>query len=298
MKIIAVSDIHIQKNNARMPQMVDAINNSDAEVLILGGDIAPGNDPALEEFLTSISNFRGLKMYISGNHDLWVGGDSKETSLDRFQKTLPAIYEKYGFYSLEKQPLLYKDIGFAGNIGWFDYTFVRTYSPPFGTKFVRVDDNLKPTKQVVSWAQMTQADWKRGYVLIKSLFSFQPEETGTRDIDFIKGFPDDVVFCSQMKEKLEEDLASIEKSARKIVAVFHCVPFKEGLIRKNATAVACVRNAWAGSKYLGEVLYKHPKVCLALWGHIHERQELVKGRIKCANMSFSPEGENPYVIEI
>ena len=58
MKIIAVSDIHIPKNNARMPQMVDAINNSEAEVLILGGDIAPGNDPALEEFLTSISNFR------------------------------------------------------------------------------------------------------------------------------------------------------------------------------------------------------------------------------------------------
>ena len=65
MKIIAVSDIHIPKNNARLPQMVDAINKSDAEVLILGGDIAPANDAALEDFLASISNFRGLKMYVS-----------------------------------------------------------------------------------------------------------------------------------------------------------------------------------------------------------------------------------------
>ena len=297
MKIIAVSDIHIPKNNARLPQMVDAINKSDAEVLILGGDIAPANDAALEEFLASISNFRGLKMYVSGNHDLWIADkNSTETSLNRLQNVLPAIYEKYGFYSLEKQPLLYKDVGFAGNIGWFDYTFVRTYSPPFGTKFIRLDDNLQETKQVVSWAQMTQADWKRGYVKIKTLFSI--EQTGTNDIDYIKGFPDDVIFCDQMKEKLEDDIASIEGNARKIVAVFHCVPFKEGLIRKNATAEACVRNTWAGSKDLGEVLYRHPKVCLALWGHIHERQELVKGRIKCVNMSFSPEGVNPYVIEI
>ena len=135
MKIIAVSDIHIPKNNARLPQMVDAINKSDAEVLILGGDIAPANDAALEDFLASISNFRGLKMYVSGNHDLWIADkNSTETSLNRLQNVLPAIYEKYGFYSLEKQPLLYKDVGFAGNIGWFDYTFVRTYSPPFGTR--------------------------------------------------------------------------------------------------------------------------------------------------------------------
>lgn len=297
MKIIAVSDIHIPKNDAKMPQMINAINNSNAEVLILGGDIAPANDKALENFLASISNFRGLKMYISGNHDLWVADkNSSETSLDRFQKVLPEIYEKYGFYSLERQPLLYKDIGFVGNIGWYDYTFVRTYTPPFGTKFIRLDDNLKPTKQVVNWAQMTQADWKRGFVYIKTLF--KTESTGTNDIDYIKGFPDDVVFCNQMREKMEEDIASIESSARKIVAVFHCVPFKEGLIRKNATAVACVRNAWAGSKYLGEILYKHPKVCLALWGHIHERQDIIKGRIKCINMSFSQTGNNPYEIEI
>ena len=51
-------------------------------------------------------------------------------------------------------------------------------------------------------------------------------------------------------------------------------------------------------KYLGEILYKHPKVCLALWGHIHERQEIIKGRIKCINMSFSQTGNNPYEIEI
>ena len=127
MKIIAVSDIHIPKNDAKMPQMINAINNSNAEVLILGGDIAPANDKALENFLASISNFRGLKMYISGNHDLWVADkNSSETSLDRFQNVLPEIYEKYGFYSLERQPLLYKDIGFVGNIGWYDYTFVRT----------------------------------------------------------------------------------------------------------------------------------------------------------------------------
>ena len=180
MKIIAVSDIHIPKNDAKMPQMINAINNSNAEVLILGGDIAPANDKALENFLASISNFRGLKMYISGNHDLWVADkNSSETSLDRFQNVLPEIYEKYGFYSLERQPLLYKDIGFVGNIGWYDYTFVRTYTPPFGTKFIRLDDNLKPTKQVVNWAQMTQADWKRGFVYIKTLF--KTESTGTKE---------------------------------------------------------------------------------------------------------------------
>lgn len=300
MKIIAVSDIHIPKNESSMPDLIRGINSSNADVLVLGGDIAPANDPALESFLRSISGFRGKKMYICGNHDLWtVPGSSSVTgsSIERFEKVLPDIYKKFGFHSLEEQPVVYKDVGFVGNIGWYDYSLARTYSPPFGTKFVRLDDNLKPTSMVVSWGDLNTEDWKRQAFLIKGLLGMT-STTGINDRDYIVGLGDDREFCDRMRDKLEEDISVIEDSVKKIVAVFHCVPFKEGLARDNTSADICVRNAYAGSKYLGEVLYRHPKVRLALWGHVHKRQELMKGKIKCVNMSLDKNGKNPFELEI
>ena len=295
MKIIAVSDIHIPKNDAYMPDLIQKINSSDADVLLLGGDIAPANDQALENFLQSISGFKGVKMYISGNHDLWIV--TEVSSKERLESVLPGIYKKYGAHSLEQQPIIYKGVGFAGNIGWYDYSLVRVYSPPPGTKFIQLDDNYKPTSNVLNWSQLTNADWRRKEIMVKGMLGVK-STTGCNDRDYIKGLGDDLVFCEQMKEKIENDLYAIENEVSKIVVMFHCVPFKEGLIRNNSSPEVCVRNAYTGSKLLGEVLYRHQKVQVALWGHVHKRQEFKKGKIRCANVSLDKTASNPYELEL
>ncbi len=100
-------------------------------------------------------------------------------------------------------------------------------------------------------------------------------------------------------EQLDEDLKKVSKKATKIVTAFHCLPFKEGLIRNNIKPNVCFTNAFAGSKALGDVLYKHPKVGLCIWGHIHQRQKLSKGTIRCVNVSFDPSAPtNPVLLEI
>lgn len=294
MKIIAVSDLHIPKNDAKMPEMIRNINSSDADVLLLGGDIAPANDMALENFLKSISGFRGKKMYVAGNHDLWTTDGS---SLDRHEKILPMIYRKYGFHSLEKEPVVYKDVGFAGNIGWFDYSFVRVYSPPNGSKFKRTVKG-EPVGQPVSWQELTDEDFSTQAIGIMGMLGLK-RVTGSNDIEYMHGIGTDKEFCAKLTHKLEEDIKAIEDSVKKIVIVMHCVPFKEGLARDNSAPEVCVRNAYAGSKRLGEVIFRHPKVSTLVWGHVHNRQKFVKGRTQCYNVSFDKTGsENPVKFEV
>ncbi len=295
MKIVATSDIHIPKYQAKMPALVRQLVGSNADVMILAGDIAPANDSALEDFFGEISMFPGPKLYVIGNHDLWVSdGDSKE----RYTTTMPDICNKYGIHLLDQGPFVHKNIGFVGNVGWYDYSFARVFAPPPGTQFLRYKDSKKMSlPEVVKWNEITLEDWQKKEMYYRG-FLGMIQGTGCNDKDFIKNFWDDREFCLMMQDKLEDHLRAVENNVEKIVAVFHCVPFKEALARNNAKPNICFTNAFAGSKHLGDVLYRHQKVSLALWGHVHHRQSFSKGQIKCINISYDVDSSNPVNIEI
>lgn len=299
MKIIATSDIHIPKYQAKMPALIRQLVGSNADVMIIAGDIANINDSAMEDFFGEISMFPGPKLYVPGNHDLWVGeGNKGSDSKERYNVILPEICRKYDIHMLDQEPFIYKNIGFAGNIGWYDYSFARVYAPAPGTKFLRYKDSKKLSiPEEIKWSDLTIDDWRKKEVYYKA-FMGMIQSTGCNDRDYIKDFWDDKDFCEMMQAKLDEHLTKIENKVEKIVAVFHCVPFKESLARNNAKPNVCFMNAFIGSKYLGDVIYKHPKVALTLWGHVHHRQSLSKGAIKCINISYDTSSSNPVNIEI
>lgn len=290
MKIVATSDLHMPKHKDKMPQLIQNILDQKADVLLLLGDIAPANDELLESLLMELKEFPGPKLFVPGNHDLWtVEGSSRE----RYEKILPEIYERNGFHSLDSDPFVYEGVGFVGNIGWYDYSFARVYSPPPNTQFVRTKNSNAAS---ITWDQIEKEDLKKKILYHKAFWGLT--QIGCNDGEYMADFWDDEEFCQMMQKKLESHIRQIESQVNKIVAAFHCVPFKDALIRNNAEADVCFRNAFVGSKKLGELLYRHPKTVLSLWGHVHIRQNFSKGLIKCLNVSFVPDAKNPVVTEI
>lgn len=291
MKIIAVSDTHIPKHQAKMSALINAMQTSDADVLIVAGDTAPANDTALEEFLGELSVFKGPKLYVMGNHDLWVHEGS---SRERYEITVPEIVKKCNFHPLDKEPFIYKNVGFAGSIGWYDYSFARVYAPAPGTMFVRT--HTKPgMSQNVKWADLTEDDWASKEISCRGFFGML-QGTGCNDKDYIKDFWDDKEFAKMNQEKMQRDLDFLTPKVDKIAAIFHCIPFKEGLTKNNAKSNICFTNAYAGSKHMGDLLYKYKKIRLAVWGHMHHRSSFSKGAIKCINISYDVSSKNPVEI--
>jgi len=296
MRIVATSDVHIPKYLNKMASLVRRLCTDVADVLLLLGDIAPANDAAFDEFLCHLAFFKGPKLFVIGNHDLWTAdGSSKE----RYNKTVPELLAKHNFHPLDKEPVVFHGVGFVGNIGWYDYSFSRVYAPPPGTQYIRYANSKKLSMpQMIKWDDINEDDWKKKEIYYKGFLGLI-QGTGCNDKDYIKDFWEDREFCQMRAEQLDEDLKKVSKKANKIVTAFHCLPFKEGLIRNNTKPNVCFTNAFAGSKLLGDVLYKHPKVGLCLWGHVHQRQNLSKGTIRCCNVSFDPNAPtNPVLLEI
>jgi len=223
MKIVATSDLHIPKHINRMGGLVRKLIAEHADVMLLLGDIAPANDDAFEEFLSNFSYFRGPKLFVMGNHDIWtIDGSSKE----RYEKTIPALLEKHKFHSLDREPVIFQGVGFVGNIGWYDYSFARVYTPPSGTQYIRYKNSKKLSMpEVIKWDDISEEDYKKKEVYYKG-FLVLIQGTGCNDNDYIKDFWDDREFCLARQQQLEEDLKKVSKRATRIVAAFHTLPFK------------------------------------------------------------------------
>lgn len=296
MRIVATSDVHIPKHLSKMASLVRRLNSDAADVMLLLGDIAPVNDEAFDEFLSNFSYFKGPKLFVMGNHDIWtIDGSSRE----RYEKIVPQLLEKHKFHPLDKEPVVYQGVGFVGNIGWYDYSYSTAYTPPPGTQYIRYKNSKKfSMPEPVKWADLTEEDWKRKEIYYKGFLGLI-QGTGSNDKDYIKDFWDDKEFCQSRQIQLNEDLKKISRRSTTIIAAFHCLPFKEGLIRNNSKPNVCFTNAYAGSRALGDVLYRHSKVGLCLWGHIHQRQNFNKGNIRCVNVSFDPVApSNPVWIDL
>lgn len=94
LKIIHLSDLHINK---MMPlkflkNLVEKINNHNADIVLLGGDILQTKAYKVKEHLALFALLKAPCYFVSGNHDLWYG-----------TKELESILTTHGVKSLENK---------------------------------------------------------------------------------------------------------------------------------------------------------------------------------------------------
>lgn len=191
MRILLTADLHYQEDNKEdVTCFVQEINETDADVLVIAGDVSGGITLATD-CLQQFREFAQGKYIIAGNHDLWTeSGDSFEV----YSLLFPKLAEQCGFHSLDQRPAILGDIGLVGTIGWYDYS-------------LRQEDLKIPMKYYQDKSLPGIATWADKYFI-------HWEFTDSEFVDYT---------LQRLKQQIEAVYAQVES----IVCILHHLPFAE-----------------------------------------------------------------------
>ena len=263
MKIIITADIHygVGQNQLIVKKLAKRIISTKADVLIIIGDTFAFKSELLNEGLRLFANFKGDKLLVAGNHDLWTDDNN---SLVIYNKILPQIAKKNQFYLLDQEPFIRNQVGFVGSIGWYDYSFC--------------DKTLPIPKK---------------YYLEKKW----PGVIAYNDGQFVHLGMCDINFTQKINRKLRLHLAQTSKNTEKIICFIHHVPFLE-LLRSNNTSADWFLTAFSGSEKTGNIIKSFPKVRYVFCGHTHQKKRAQIGQITAINIGSDYLQKHFEIIEI
>lgn len=234
-RILVTADLHFGLYTAGDEcnlKLAEFVRNSGADVFALCGDVADADTDCFKACLDLFASFRGLKLLVPGNHDLWTAGSD---SAGKYRKVLPALAADCGFHMLDVGPQIFGRVGFIGNIGWYDYSF-------------RNADLNVPLHQYEAKELPGVCVWN--------------------DVRFIEWEMTDLEFTDRCLRKLQTAYRAVEERVHTVVAFLHHVPFRELLYDHSNAAFEFCR-AYLGSERFGRLLLDWPKVRYVFCGHRH-----------------------------
>ncbi len=251
MKIAITSDIHYdlihtQSDMDDFIKFTGSLESKEPEVLIIAGDIVGLGWSKVEECLSQFEKICVERLMVFGNHDYWSADRDTFKHLD----ILEGKIKNCGFHLLDRNPKIINNIGFAGNCCWYDYSFANT----------QLSANSSYEKKILNG----QVTWN--------------------DALFVRLGKTDIEYTTELLQKLENDIMSIEDKVKLIFVVTHHIGFQEMILTKENDTGWNFNNAFQGAKSLGEMLLKHPKIKCHICGHTHS-----KSQIKICNLlSLNP----------
>ena len=141
MRVFCISDIHIdyEENAAWLDKLPrDEYRN---DILILAGDVTDRLS-RLENSLHQLAERFYRVLFVPGNHELWVRGGERQTSLEKFNAVC-TLAERLGILI---QPFHSDGLSIVPLFGWYDYSF--------GTPNGELRD---------IWADYRTCRWPEGY---------------------------------------------------------------------------------------------------------------------------------------
>ena len=249
MKIIVTADIHygVGNNQEIIKAFAEKLCAAKTDVFIIAGDTFAVEQKLLVECLRLFNKFKGPKLFVAGNHDLWT---TRGNSLEIYDKILPKLTRSCGFHYLDQSPYIYKGIGFVGNIGWYDYSF-KDKSKPIPLEYY----TNKKWPGVVSW----------------------------NDGIYVHLGMSDGAFTQIANRKLKQHLALVSKQVNTIICAVHHVPFKE-LLRTSHTSLDKFLDGFSGSVETGRIIKSFPKIKYVFCGHTHQKKRVKIDGITAINI--------------
>lgn len=247
MEILLTADLHYQEDNkGDVAHFIKEINSTNAEVLIIAGDVSGGVELSTE-CLQQFRDFPKGKYLVAGNHDLWTeDGDSFEI----YSSTFPKLAAQCGFHSLDKEPAILGNVGLVGTVGWYDYS-LREESLKVPMQYYK--DKVIPG--IVTWTDKYFIHW---------------EFTDSEFVDYtLRG--------------LKQHIETIYTQVDTIVCALHHLPFAE-LLPDVERETSAFLNAFAGSKKFGELLLQYEKVQYVYCGHTHRPKSVEKAHLQAINI--------------
>ncbi len=261
MRILITADLHYDVRRSRRPAeaLVRRVRETPAEALVLVGDTAGADLDVYRQALRQFADFPGQKLLVPGNHCLWC--HNGETSLDRYERLLPALAAEEGFHVLDHQPVLLGNTAMVGSVGWYDYSlrddrlgiptaFYREKISPGAARYYGGYDDLL--------AEHAEALTERHFAL------------GARWMDGRRcrlGMSDEA-FLQRLLDRLESQLTALRRRADRIVAFVHHLPFRQ-LVPPDRPDRFAFAAAYLGSQRLGELLGRYENVTNIYCAHSH-----------------------------
>lgn len=120
MRILALSDIHVDFNENY--QWLRSLSEYDftEDVLILAGDVTDNRSLLVESFKILARRFFAV-LFVPGNHDLWILRQQGKNSLEAFYEIQQIAVES----GLFVEPRKFGDTIIIPLLGWYDYSFGR-----------------------------------------------------------------------------------------------------------------------------------------------------------------------------
>jgi len=242
MRVAFTSDLHLDfpENRVVLRAMVGHLMARRPDAFVLAGDLSH-RLVDVEEGLRAFAPLSCPRLFVPGNHDVWILGREPEarSSREKYEQHLPRLAAAAGFTYLPREPVLLGDVAFVGTMGWYDYSFR-----------VRALDRRYSLADYA--ARVSGFDLHSRWSL--------PGGDGAA--------PDPAV-AGEMVAALKEQFWWAEwRGARVVVAVTHFVPFVE-LLEVRGTEAWDVNNAYMGSVSLGAALQTCPRLSAVIFGHAH-----------------------------
>jgi len=287
-RVVATADLHyeFEQYRPRVDALAEEMCRLGADVLVVAGDTFAGDTRVLEACLRLFEGFRGEKLLVAGNHDLWAPqGDSFRL----YDHVIPEVAARCGFHDLDIAPRVVGGVGFVGTVGWYDYSFrdpdlgvpMRFYeakvAPGYAAATAEFRHLLDPAEQLPPQAMRAASMWMDGRMI---------------RWDF-----DDPAFDRLTIERLRGQLEAIEPHVETIVVVTHHIPFAEMLTHKPDPSWT-FGNAFMGSVGLGEAILECPRVAYSVFGHSHAVGRRRIGHLEAINIGSTYKRKRYELIEL
>ena len=259
MRLHVLSDLHLDylQNRQRLPDIVAAMRAHPADAFVLAGDISH-KVPQVEDALRQLADVAPIRMFVAGNHDIWVVKPPPGDETDSWRKLemFGDVCRAHGFDYLETKVVRTRGFTFVGSIGWYDYSYaspnLRLGAAEYTAK--RFHD--------LTYMDGAYAKW------------------GTSDADVVE----------RLLRGLRERLAAADGN---VVFVSHHVPLEELVLRRGVASWDFF-NAYMGSRRLEEML-RAKGVSRFVFGHTHRPVTLIEpGRFVINNpLGYPRQALNP-----
>jgi putative phosphoesterase len=265
MRIAVTADLHYdlirtEEDLEELVKLITALTLEHPDVLIIAGDTVGLGWPRLPEIFKLLSPVAPERLFVLGNHEYW----SADRDTFNHLETLAGMIQAGGFHLLDNGPKVIGNIGFAGNCGWYDYSFAQN-NPPHGISY---EDKL--FKGDVIW----------------------------NDAHMVNLNQSDREYTKHLLVQLEADILELENQVDTIVTVTHLIGFQEMAIQYPDDPLWNFINAYLGSNSLGDLLLRHPKVKYHLCGHTHRPAKIVKAHLTSINVGSDYHRKEYQVLEI
>ena len=276
LKIVLFSDIHTDIGNAlykstylaEVAQYINQIKNID--LLICAGDISP-SILELANTLEFLSENIASSYYlmVPGNHDIWYTEEKLTTGISKakYEYTIKEAVEQTKFHYLPNNPLII-DNNFAviGNIAWYDYSF----------RNKKWDSYLKSEN---SWYDKKVYNYSRYNDVIYADWAMKDEEV--------------VIY---LLNQLKNDYKKVQSIPYKI-AVFHHIPFREGVLYKNNLEWDYFSSFMGSNSFGAQLLDLKIPLILHVHTHFPLKYQINSCKVFCAPIGYPTEWQSNNIIK-